>query len=304
MGWRSILVKDGEYIKLNLDNMVVFKDDFEYKIALNDISIVVLEGLQTTVTTRLLNAFSRYNISLVICDDKHIPSGIYLPYNQHSRATKLLQKQISWDDNVKGYIWKKIVEYKIDNQKKVLKLLNKSSDSISKLENYQNDLLDYDSTNREGHAAKVYFNALFGNEFSRQNDDIAINAGLNYGYSIIRAHLARLIVAYGLQPILGIFHKSEYNSFNLVDDLIEPFRPFVDIWVYNNMLEDKFLTFEHRTELINILNMRAKYKNGVYTLSAIMEKYVTDFIQFMETGDLNRLDNPELESFEGRGIEV
>lgn len=304
MSWRTVLIKDGEYLKLKLDNVVIFKEDYEYVIPLSDIAIIVLEGLQTTLTTRLLSALTKYNISLIICDHTHTPAGIYHAYNGHSRASKMLQKQLLWDDGVKGVIWSEIIKHKIKNQLEVLRLNGASPETIEKLRSYIQEVQHHDSTNREGHAAKVYFNALFGNEFSRQNDEFAINAALNYGYSVVRAQFARLTVAYGLVPMIGVFHKSEYNQFNLVDDLMEPFRPFVDSWVFQNMQSTQFLTFENRVALVDLLNKRAIYKKGNYTLGVIMEKYITDFIQFMETGDFAKLHNPILKSFEGAKSEV
>jgi len=304
MSWRTVLVKDGEYLKLKLDSIVIFKNDYEYVVPLSDISIIVLEGLQTTMTTRLLSALTKYSISLIVCDEGHTPAGIFHAYNGHSRASKMLQRQMMWDDEIKGLIWVEIIKHKIKNQYELLNIMNNDDTACKKLKGYILDIEHYDNTNREGHAAKVYFNALFGNDFSRQNEHDVINAGLNYGYSILRAHLARLTVGYGLQPMLGIFHRSEYNQFNLVDDLIEPFRPFIDGWVYNNMMQSKFLTFEHRLALADLLNKRAIYKKGHYTLSVIMEKYVTDFIQFMETGDFSKINNPILKSFEGIRNEV
>ncbi|WP_088816272.1 MULTISPECIES: type II CRISPR-associated endonuclease Cas1 [Listeria] len=299
MTWRTVLVKDSEHIKLKLDSVVILKEEYEYVIPLSDISIIVLEGLQTNITTRLLSALASYNISLIVCDHTYTPTGIYHSYNGHSRASKMIQAQISWDEKMKGECWRHIIKQKIYGQSQVLSLVKTDEEPIQKLKKYISEIEHYDKSNREGHAAKIYFNALFGKDFTRQDDELPINAGLNYGYSIFRAQIARLVVAYGLQPMLGIFHRSEYNQFNLVDDLIEPFRPFVDVWVYENMRKEKFLTFENRAALINLLNMRTKYKNGHYTLLVIMEKYIQDFINYMETGDLSKINVIDIKSFEG-----
>lgn len=304
MSWRVIIAKDSEKIKLKLDNIVIHKNDYDFIVPLSDISIIVLEGQQTTITTRLLSALTEYNISLVICDHTYTPCGIYHAYNGHSRASKLLQKQIAWDDELKGIVWKKIVDFKISNQIDVLCHFEQKEESIAKLYELKGAIELHDATNREGHAAKVYFNTLFGMKFSRQDEDNVINAGLDYGYAILRAYLARLVVAYGLQPMIGLFHKSEYNQFNLVDDLIEPFRPFVDGWVFMNMGDSDFLTFENRTHLINLLNLRANYKGSSYTLGAIMEKYVVSFVNLMNSGDIGGFVNPIPSSFEGWKREV
>lgn len=299
MSWRVVLAKDSEHIKLKLDNIVILKNDYEYVVPLSDISVLVLEGQQTSVTTRLLAALTKYNISLVICDHTHTPCGIYHAYNGHSRASKLLQLQIAWDNELKGMIWKKIIDYKISNQIDLLCNFDKDKENIDKMFEYKRNIEHYDNSNREGHAAKVHFNTLFGKKFSRQDEDSVINAGLDYGYSILRAYLARLIVAYGLQPMIGVFHKSEYNQFNLVDDLIEPFRPFVDGWVYLNMRDSEFLTFEDRSQLINLVNLRVDYNRMNYSLGTVMEKFVVSFINLMNSGDVTNFVNPVASSFEG-----
>ncbi len=293
------MAKDSEHVKLKLDNLIIFKEDYEYVIPLSDISVIVLEGQQTTITTRLLAAITEYNISLVICDHTHSPCGIYHALNGHSRASKMLQSQINWNEELKGIVWKKIVSFKIENQIDLLCHLEQEIAAIDKLINYKKELLDYDTSNREGHAAKVYFNTMFGKNFTRGDEDSPINAGLNYGYAILRAYIARLVVGYGLQPMVGIFHKSEYNQFNLVDDLIEPFRPFIDGWVFLNMKESEFITYEHRRELLSLINLRANYMGANYTLGVIMEKFVISFVNLMKTAELTNFANPIISSFEG-----
>lgn len=301
MSWRTVLVEDGETLRLKLDSIVIEKGGKTFTIPLSDISIIVVDGHGAMISTRLLSALSQNNITLINCDASHHPSGIFTAFNGHSRASKMIQKQIRVDEATKGFIWKKLMAYKIENQYAVLKCLEKSQQSLEKLNQYYNQLEDYDRTNREGHAAKVYFNEMFGKEFSRNNEEHIINAGLNYGYAVIRAHLARCVVGYGLSPMLGIFHRSEYNQFNLVDDLMEPFRPFVDCFVYQNLMEERYFKGEHRRALIELMNKRCRYKGGQYTLQSVLEKFVIDFISVIETGELDRLINPNVKDFEVLG---
>lgn len=168
--------------------------------------------MATSITTRLLTACSTYNVVLVICDKKHIPCGMYLPFNQHSRTVKIIRRQIQWGEQDKDKLWQQIIKYKITNQSEILYYFTKNKERYEQLARYVDGVQPGDPTNREGHAAKVYFNTLFGNEFYRSNDCIE-NAMLNYGYAIVRAYITRSIVSYGYNPGLGIFHKSEYNSF-------------------------------------------------------------------------------------------
>lgn len=298
MSWRTVLVEDGESLRLKLDSVVIEKDGRVFIIPLSDIGIIVVDGQGATISTRLLNSLSKNNITLINCDETHHPNGIFTAFNGHSRASKMIQKQILLDEGTKGEIWRKLISYKIENQYKILRNFEKSQQSLEKLNKYYNQLEEYDRTNREGHAAKVYFNELFGKDFSRNNEEHIVNAGLNYGYSILRAHLARCVVGYGLSPMLGIFHRNEFNQFNLVDDLMEPFRPFVDCFVYQTLKEERYFKVEHRRELIGLMNKRCRYKGGQYTLQSIVEKFVIDFITVVETGEFDKSINPSLEDFE------
>ena len=301
MSWRTVLVEGGESLRLKLDSIVIEKQGKIFTIPLSDIGVIVVDGQGATISTRLLNSLGKHNIVLINCDETHHPNGIFTSFNGHSRASKMIQKQIRLDDATKGEIWKTLISYKIKNQYKVLTYFEKSQSSLEKLNQYYHQLEPYDRTNREGHGAKVYFNELFGKEFSRNDEENIINAGLNYGYSILRAHLARCVVAYGLSPMLGIFHRNEYNSFNLVDDLMEPFRPFVDCFIYQYLKEEHYFKAEHRRELLVLMNKRCHYKRGNYTLQSVLEKFVIDFLTVIETGEVDQLIRPAVESFEVLG---
>ena len=157
-----------------------------------------------------------------------------------------------------------------------------------------------DKTNREGHAAKVYFNELFGKQFTRvtQQESDVINAGLNYGYAIMRAQMARIVAGYGLNGVLGIFHKNEYNQFNLVDDLMEPFRQIVDIWVYLNLQDKEYLKYDYRLALTNLLNAKIKYGKEICTVTGAMDKYVKGFIKCIDEKDVSKFYCPLVSSLE------
>ena len=237
MTWRIVHVNQSEKMHLKLDNLVVRKYGEEFVIPLSDISMIVAEGGDTIVTLRLLSALSKYNIALIVCDNEHLPTGIFHSQNGHFRAYKKLQNQIGWTQDQKDKMWQIVTYFKINNQQDVLSMFEKNIEAIQLLADYKDHVELGDRTNREGHAAKVYFNELFGKQFTRvtQQEADVINAGLNYGYAIMRAQMARIVSGYGLNGLLGIFHKNEYNQFNLVDDLMEPFRQIVDVWVYQNL---------------------------------------------------------------------
>lgn len=294
MAWRTVYVLESEHMRLKLDNLFIEKNREKFMIPLSDISMVIAEGGTTVVTIRLLAAFAKYNIVLIVCDDKHLPVGIYLSSNQHFHAYKRLMCQLSWNQEQKNQIWNQIIKYKILNQREVLCFYEKDFESTKLLLSYISDIHDGDSSNREGHAAKVYFNSLFGQGFRRESqcETDAINAGMNYGYTIFRAQLARVVCGFGLNPILGVFHKNEYNSFNLVDDLIEPFRQIIDFWVYENLKDSQFLTFKNRQDIIALLSCKVLYDKQKVTVATAMEKYVSAFIGAMESGDYTNFKFP------------
>lgn len=300
MTWRIVHVKQSEKMHLKLDNLVIKKLGEEYTIPLSDISMIVAEGGDTVVTLRLLSALSKYNIALIVCDNSHLPTGVYHSQNGHFRAYKKLQNQLTWSQEQKDKLWQIVTYFKINNQQDVLAMFEKDLEAIQLLSDYKDNIELGDKTNREGHAAKVYFNELFGKKFTRvtQQEADVINAGLNYGYAVMRAQLARIVSGYGLNPLLGIFHKNEYNQFNLVDDLMEPFRQIVDIWVYEHLRDQEYLKYEYRLNLTNLLNAKIKYGKETCTVSGAMDKYVKGFIKCIDDQDTSKFFCPIVSSLE------
>lgn len=302
MTWRVVHVSQSEKMRLKLDNLLVQKMGQEFTVPLSDISIIVAEGGDTVVTLRLLSALSKYNIALVVCDNEHLPTGIYHSQNGHFRAYKHLKEQMNWSQKQKDKAWQIVTYYKINNQEDVLAMFEKSLDNIRLLSDYKEQIEPGDRTNREGHAAKVYFNELFGKQFVRvtQQEEDVINAGLNYGYAIMRAQMARIVAGYGLNGLLGIFHKNEYNQFNLVDDLMEPFRQIVDVWVYDNLRDQEFLKYEYRLGLTDLLNAKIKYGKETCSVTVAMDKYVKGFIKYISEKDSSKFHCPVVSSLEWR----
>lgn len=274
MAYRVILIENEVDINLKLDNLVITKDESDIWIPLDDISVIVLDNLRINISTRMLSIMAEYNIALILCDNKHNPIGYYSSYDNHSRMSKMIGNQISKDRDFYDIIWKNIVESKIENQAQVLEILEKSEEVVKNIREYGKNVKVGDIDNREAHSAKIYFNTLMNATFSRGNDDILINSGLDYGYTILRSYLARLCVGYGLNTQIGIHHKNEYNRFNLVDDLIEPFRPIVDVYTYKILDGEEYFKAEHRRKLINILNHYIKYNGKKMYLCNAIEEYV------------------------------
>lgn len=297
------MIDEGDKLSVYLDNVKILKDGEEYIVPLSDLSIIVIDGVKTSITSRLLSTCSKYNVAVVICDKKHLPTGIYLPYNQHSRSVKMLNNQMSWQENLKNKLWKKIIEYKIENQAEILYKLTLNKERYNLLNEYRNSVEDKDKTNREAHAAKLYFYGIFGKDFSRSYDNIE-NAMLNYGYAIVRAYISRSIVSYGYNPALGIFHKSEYNQFALSDDFIEIFRPIVDYFVVKYYLSlpntPLFLNQEIRGFLVSILDKRILYKSKMRKLSTVIDLFILDAFKYLE-GKTGNLANVNLTSLKWSG---
>ena len=284
MSWRVVMIDKGEYLRLKLDNLFVKKGKDEYTIPLADISLILIENLDCVLTTRLLDACTQNNIAVVTCDYKHQPVGIYNGLNTHSRASKIIKQQIKWTNAFKDYTWKLIIKNKIINQRDLLVLKDLNENNIKLLTQYHGEIKNGDTSNREGHAAKVYFNTLFGLTFTRDDDNI-YNACLNYLYSVIRAFFTRLIVAYGYSGMIGLHHKNEYNNFNLVDDLMEPFRPFCDKHIIEHVEADSLFDLDMRISLVDFLNKKIIYNNQKTMVINAIEKYIQSFVRFCSTGE-------------------
>ena len=274
LAFRVVLIENEVSIRVQLNNLIVTKEGEDIWIPLEDISVIVIDNLMTSVTVRTLSQLAENGIEVLICNREHLPIGYYNAYDNHSRSSKMIGYQIQRDQSFFNALWSEIIFHKIKNQSRVLHILHKDDSICIRLEQLAEELQPGDPSNRESFAAKLYFNELMGVSFSRGNENILLNSGLDYGYSIIRSFLARLCVGYGLNTQIGIHHRNEYNRFNLVDDLLEPFRPFVDLYAYRLMENDRVFTRKHRMGLINMLNHEVVYEEKKMFLCNVLEIYV------------------------------
>lgn len=217
-------------------------------VSLDDIDMLIVENQQTTLTTTLLSKLAQKNICTIFVDEKFMPSAINIPLYKNSRVSLVQKAQLQVSKPKYNQLWKKIVISKIKHQSFVLQNY-RSSDAIHGL---WNKVTSADKNNIEALAASIYFPALFGKDFTRR-DNTNINATLNYGYSIIRSSIARYLIAYGLNPVFGIFHSSQVNNFNLADDFIEIFRPVIDEFVYNNLKKEQIFGWKQKKALSALL---------------------------------------------------
>lgn len=201
---------------------------------------------------------------------------------------------MNWTDETKGKMWKKIIQIKIRNQASLLEYLEKDPLVIKRLRSLADQVDFEDSSNREGHAAKLYFSELFGPDFHRLRGSVdSYNAALNYGYIVLRACVARTIVAYGLHPAFGIGHRNQFNAFNLVDDCMEVFRPIIDFWVAMTIEEDDYLNLETKQLLIRRLSAKILINGQRQTVLNAIDLFVQSFIKSMNENNEKLLVYPE-----------
>ena len=225
MGFRTVVVSTHSKLELSL-NYLVFKTPDEVKrINIDEIQTLIIESTAVAITTSLLSELVRKKIKVIFCNEKRAPVSELVPYYGDSISFKRIKQQMSWTDEIKDLVWKEIIIEKIKNQARVLKDISEE-DSNSLLE-YSKDVVEGDLTNREGHAAKFYFNRVYGESFTRNNNS-DINKYLNYGYTLVLSQFSKAIVAKGYLTQLGIHHIGETNYFNLACDFMEPVRPFID----------------------------------------------------------------------------
>lgn len=281
MTWRTVVIRERAKLDYSLNFMTVRQEAGVRKISLGEVYMVIVENTAVSLTAVLLNELVKNKIKVVFCDEKRNPSSELIQYYGSHDTSLKYKNQLEWSKESKEKIWTRIVYEKIFNQMQFLKKLNKEEYRL--LKQYLSELEWNDSTNREGFAAKVYFNALYGMDFSR-NKECFINAALDYGYSIILSAFNREIVATGYFTQLGLCHRNPFNKFNLSSDFMEPFRILVDEEVYN--LEGTEFTKDHKNKLINILNKTIMIDDKNQTVANAIKIYCRSLFSALAENDL------------------
>lgn len=249
MGWRILQLTKPCKLSVKQKQLFYESEDTKTTIPIEDLSVVVLETGFVQLTGNVLSEFAANDVVLLSCDASHLPSGTFFPFHNNSRYSEMAHIQVVASEPLKKRVWQSVVQQKILNQSAVLYALG--------IENSLNEIAKRvqsgDTDNREAYAAQLYWRSLFG-DFTRRDDANIINKALNYGYAIVRGCMARNIVASGLLPCFGIHHDNQLNQFNLVDDMMEPLRPFVDYCVAKlNLSAYTDLTPELKNKLISVL---------------------------------------------------
>lgn len=295
MTWRIVKISSNSKLELKLNYLVIRSVKEIHRIFIPEIAVLIIESTAVSMTAALLCELNKKKIKVIFCDERRSPYGELTPYYGSHDSPDKLRQQIRWDKVTSDMLWAEIVREKILQQRCVL-IRNKCWESADLLEAYADEVRPGDSTNREGHAAKVYFNSLFGTEFSRK-DDTVINSGLNYGYALLLSTFNREIAINGFSTQLGIFHDNATNPYNLSSDLMEPFRPLIDERVIRmNMSE---FGPEEKRRLIEVLNAIVIVDGKQNFLLNAIKTYVWSFFKCMErkeTGGLLFYEVPVHES--------
>lgn len=284
MSHRVLYIEKCESLKLYLDNLKVLVDSDEVLFPISDIMILVIDNYKSNLSVPLINKLVDNNVCTILCGIDHLPKTYIMPINGNFNQSGNLFRQIKWNEGRKARVHQLIIQGKIHNQIEILKANNKDQSVIQKLEVFMNEVQIADTTNREGLAAKMYFREMFGDEFIRFNEDV-VNAGLNYGYAIFRSLISSIIVAKGYLPNFGIFHKGQQNEFNLSDDIIEVYRPIIDHYVLNNMMEDILFKQKHRDELIQLTTKKVEIDGRKQTIANSIYIYLESIIKVLENDD-------------------
>ena len=266
MGWRTVIVNQHSKLAYK-NNALLFKTSEKQEVIhLSEIDILILETTDITLTTMLLKRLVDENILVIFCDDKRLPSAKLMPYFGRHDSSLQLAKQIVWEEEKRQTVWTEIIAQKILNQHLYLREIAHYEKSQSILHLYDGLEL-FDPTNREGHAARIYFQSLFDSSFSRELQ-MTVNAALDYGYTLLLSVFAREIVKAGCLTQIGMKHVNQFNDFNLASDIMEPFRPLVDQ-----------IVFEHRDkEFMQIKRQLFKLFTNNYVYN-FQQMYLTNIVQ-------------------------
>jgi CRISPR-associated protein Cas1 len=295
MLYRSIYIGNPAYLKLKDEQMYIMEpetNEIKGKIAVEDLGLLMLDHFQITVSHQLIQRMMGNNVVIISCDAHHLPHGIMLPLYGHSEHSNRVKDQIEASEPLKKQLWKQTVECKITNQIAVLEKLGNFSEPMHE---YLKNVKSGDSTNMEGIAAQHYWKYLISSDFLRERFGDSPNQFFNFGYSVLRSIVARAIVETGLLPVLGIFHKNKYNPYCLADDLMEPYRPFVDFlvmqWLETNP-ETEDLNKEFKAHILQIATIDVKI-DGQKRPLLISVKTTASSLYKCYTGEKRQISYPE-----------
>lgn len=297
MAWRGLHLTNPSRLSLADDQIVVGQDDGEVRLALEDVAWVVIDSPRTSLTASLMSACMDAGIAVIFTDATHTPSGVALPFHRHHRQGDVAAKQIAASGPLKKRMWQAVIRRKIDNQAAALDTVGVGGGATLRAMSAR--VGSGDPGNIEAQAARYYWGKLW-REFRREDSGDRRNMMLNYGYAVVRSSVARALVASGLIPAFGLKHASISNAFNLADDLVEPFRPFVDVLAWRTAGEGapsrESMSIDDRRAMAGILLVDARMGAESVTLLTASERVAESVVRVMESGAPAVLTLPVLSS--------
>ena len=284
MSWRTVVISSRSKLDFKMNYMIIRKDFETTKVYIDEIYMLIVESTAVCLTAVLLNELIKKKVAIVFCDEKRNPASELLPLHGSHNSSKRCFEQAEWSKELQTSIWTEIVRHKIMNQAELLQ--HQELVEADLLYQYLDELTLNDETQREGHAAKVYFNALFGKSFSREQDN-AINAALNYGYAILLSAVNREILSLGYITQLGLNHCNQFNPYNLGSDLMEPLRGFVDAVVIKSIPTE--FNRDVKLSLIELLSEDVKINDTIQTFSAAIRIYCKSVFDALRNQDASEI---------------
>lgn len=280
MSWRVVVIESQSKLDYKMGYLVVRSLDTK-RILLDEIAVLIIENPAVSLTGILMEELIVRKVKVIFCDTKRNPIAELIPHHGSHDSSAKIRVQITWNQITKDNIWRDIVSEKIRKQADFLLEIGREEQAMM-LSEYTGQIELADATNREGHAAKVYFNALFGMDFTR-SADIPINAALNYGYSMILSAFNREVCANGYLTQLGIFHDNMFNHFNLSSDLMEPFRVLVDRMVYR--MQPTEFGKEEKHEMWKLLDQKVEIDGQNQFVMNAIKIYTKSVLDAINEGD-------------------
>ncbi|MDO4838729.1 MAG: type II CRISPR-associated endonuclease Cas1 [Clostridia bacterium] len=276
-GWRTVVINRHEELEMSDNQLIIKSEEQAWTVPLEQVRDVMVAHPSGSVSFSLLQRLTEDGVNVVLCDRRHEPAAQLIPLGGHLEGAGHLLDQAAWTQRRKDALWKQIVRQKIIMQTELLEQVNHAA--AKDVSSYAGQVRPGDSTNREGAAAKVYFRALFGDDFVRHGVD-DVNAALNYGYTILNTAVSRAIVSHGYNTALGIHHCNRLNYVNLSCDLMEPFRPLVDAVVAANA--DLPLDWPYRQQLIGVLQCTCRLDGKEYKLGDALDLFILQAMDVMQ----------------------
>lgn len=293
---RTLFISNPYHLSLKNKQLVVSeKTGMPVKSApVEDLGFIVLDHPQISFTMKLVEELSEFNVATVFCDSKHLPSSMLLPLDANHIQNEIFRAQIHVSEPLRKNLWKQTIEAKIKNQSRLLLKLGKNSIPLKAV---SKTVKSGDIDNREGFAARLYWMELLGRNFIRDRYGDPPNPFLNYGYILLRSAVARALAGSGLLATLGIHHRNRYNAFCLADDIMEPYRPYVDeiIFEMNEKWPDVLmLDKEHKAELLQLMTTDVKIGENKRPLMIALSQTTSSLAKCF-SGDYRKITYPEFE---------